>query len=166
MKALYSSCSFPSWEEILLCWLLYSKLWVLKLPSDSFNIILFPGHSFPSILAWPHQRYITPEFFLLHSYEGIFYLRTHSSTQIILIYKNNRLIRSLLDLLADVQHHTYMSLNVLPTVNTCKGEFFASFSDPARYKEKQMWEIHCLSRPSCHAFFWLTPQEQLTLRLS
>lgn len=86
--------------------------------------------------------------------------------QIILIYKNNRLVVSLLDLLTDVQHHTYMSLNALPILNTCKGELFASFSDPARYKEKQMWEIHCLSRSSCHAFFRLTPQEQLALRLS
>ena len=67
-KALYFTYFFPSWDEIssfivIVQW----SYWVIKFHSDSFSILPFPGHSFPSILTHPHHRDITSELFL-HSY--------------------------------------------------------------------------------------------------
>lgn len=75
--------------------------------------------------------------------------------QTILTHKNNRLVINLLHLLADVKHHTYMSLNALPILSTCwESSLPHIVIQLGRYKEKPTWKIHCLSRVSRHAFFW------------
>lgn len=74
--------------------------------------------------------------------------------QIIPTHKNNRPFQSSLVLLTGVKYHIYMPLNALAILTTYQWELFASLSDRAMYKEKQMYKSHCLKRASCqtHAF--------------